>query len=346
LKLKSISYQIENGKLAMGLEQNYWIGVDLGGTKMLSAVFDQDFQQVGRARKKTKGHEGMESGLKRIEEVIAESIQLAGIAPEQVGGLGIGCPGPLDFEKREIRYAPNLGWNDVPIARRIEADFGIPVAIANDVDAGVFGEYKFGAGRNARCVVGIFPGTGVGGGCVYEGHLLRGTNWTSMEIGHIPLIPLGPLDGAGNSGSLEGMASRLAIAGQAAQAAYRGQAPNLMRIAGTDIVNIRSGQIAEAIQKGDQAILDIVLSANRYLALAVVTVVHLLAPDVVVFGGGLVEELHEHMLGPIEKMARKQVLPTLKDTFKIAKAKLGDEAGVRGAAALAQQAVAEGKIKR
>lgn len=330
----------------MDAMQNYWIGVDLGGTKMLSVVYDQNFQQVGRARKKTKGHEGMESGLKRIEDVIAESIQIAGIGPEQVSGLGIGCPGPLDFEKREIRSAPNLGWKDVPIAKRIEARFGIPVTLANDVDAGVFGEYKFGAGKSARCVVGIFPGTGVGGGCVYEGHLIRGTNWTCMEIGHIPLIPHGPLDGAGNPGSLEGMASRLSIAGQAAQAAYRGQAPNLMQIAGTDIVNIRSGQIAEAIKRGDQAILDIVLSTNRYLALAVVTIVHLLGPDVIVFGGGLVEELEEHMLEPIEKMARKRILPSLRDTFKIAKAKLGDDAGVRGAAALAQQAFAEGKIKK
>jgi glucokinase len=263
---------------------------------------------------------------------------------EQIGGLGIGCPGPLDFEKREIRSAPNLGWTDVPIAARIESDFGFPVTIANDVDAGVFGEYKFGAGRNARCVVGIFPGTGVGGGCVYEGHLLRGTNWSCMEIGHIPLVPDGPLDAAGNPGSLEGMASRLAIAGSAAQACYRGQAPNLMEIAGTDIANIRSGQIAEAIKKGDQAILEIVLNTNQYLALAVVTVVHLLGPDVIVFGGGLIEELHEHMLGPIEKLARKRILPSLRDVFKIAKAKLGDDAGVRGAAALAQQAVAECKI--
>jgi glucokinase len=286
----------------------------------------------------------MEVGLDRINELIADAMQSANVTADQVSGLGIGCPGPLDLEKREIRSAPNLGWKDVPIARSIESKFGFPVAVANDVDAGVFGEYKFGAGKNARCLVGIFPGTGIGGGCVYEGHLLRGTNWTCMEIGHIPLIPLGPLDGAGNPGSLEGMASRLAIAGHAAQACYRGQAPNLLAIAGTDISNIRSGQIAEAIKKGDKSILEIVENANRYLALSVVTVVHLLAPDVIVFGGGLVEELHEHMLEPIEKMARKRVLPSLRDVFKIAKAKLGDDAGVRGAAALAQQAVEEGLV--
>jgi glucokinase len=328
----------------MSDKRNCWIGVDLGGTKMLAVVFDQKFEAVGRARKKTKGREGVEVGLERINELIADAIQSAGITPEQVIGLGIGCPGPLDLEKREIRAAPNLGWKDVPIARSIETRFGFPVAIANDVDAGVFGEYKFGAGKNMRCVVGIFPGTGIGGGCVYEGHLIRGANSSCMEIGHIPLVPFGPLDGAGNPGSLEGMASRLSIAGHAAQAVYRGQAPNLAAIAGTDISNIRSGQIAEAIKKGDKAILEIVENTNRYLALSVVTMVHLMAPDVIVFGGGLIEELHPYMLEPIEKMARKRVLPSMRDVFKIAKAKLGDDAGVRGAAALAQQAVEEGKI--
>lgn len=328
----------------MNEKSRNWIGVDLGGTKMMAVVFNDEFEAIGRSRKKTKGREGMDSGLERINELIAEAMQSASVTADQVQGLGIGCPGPLDLEKREIRSAPNLGWKDVPIAKSIESKFGFPVAVANDVDAGVFGEYKFGAGKNARCVVGIFPGTGVGGGCVYEGHLLRGTNWTCMEIGHIPLVPWGPLDGAGNPGSLEGMASRLAIAGHAAQACYRGQAPNLLAIAGTDISNIRSGQIAEAIKKGDKAILEIVSNANRYLALSVVTIVHLLAPDVIVFGGGLVEELHEHMLEPIEKMARKRILPSLRNVFKIAKAKLGDDAGVRGAAALGKQAVQEGLL--
>ncbi len=319
--------------------ENFWIGVDLGGTKMLCVVFNDRFEQVGRARKKTKGNEGMENGLKRINDLISEALSDAKLTPQQIQGLGIGCPGPLDFEKREIRMAPNLGWKNAPIAKSIEKQFGFPVTIANDVDAGVFGEYLFGAGKDARCVVGIFPGTGIGGGCVYEGKILRGTNWSCMEIGHIPLVPEGHLDGAGNPGSLEGMASRLSIAGLAAQACYRGQAPNLLAIAGTDIANIRSGQIAEAIRKGDTAIREIVEQANRYLAMSVVTIVHLFGPDVIVFGGGLVEELDEYMLGPIEKMARKRILPSLRDVFKISKAKLGDDAGVKGAAGLARQSV-------
>lgn len=322
-----------------GKSKDYWIGFDLGGTKMLSVVFNSKFEQIGKSRKKTKGYEGMEAGLKRINNVIEESIEDAGIDRKQVKGLGIGCPGPLDFKKGLIREAPNLGWKQVPIRKSIESEFGFHAEIANDVDAGVFGEYKFGAGQKARCVVGIFPGTGIGGGCVYEGRLFRGRNSSCLEIGHIPLLPGGPIDGAGNPGSLEALASRLAIAGRVAQAAYRGAAPTVMERTGTDLSDIRSGAIAEAVESGDKMVKRIVQEACHYMAMGVVTVVHLMAPDVIVFGGGLVEAMPDFILKEIEKVARPRILASLRDEFKMASAELGDDAGVMGAAALALQAV-------
>jgi glucokinase len=306
---------------------------------MLAAVYNQKFEQVGRARKKTKGREGMEAGLKRINNVIKEALEDAKITSEQVSGLGVGCPGPLDLKKRRIRSAPNLGWENVPVADSIENEFGFKVTIANDVDAGVFGEYSFGAGKNARCVFGIFPGTGIGGGCVYEGKLFRGANCSCMEIGHIPLMPDGPLDGAGNAGTLESLASRLAIASSAAGAGFRGHAPHLLNSAGTDLASIRSGALAASVANGDTAVKEIILQACGHLASAVVTIVHLLAPDVIVFGGGLIEAMPDVMLPTIEKQARKRVLPAYRDVFVIKEAQLGDDAGVMGAAALARQAV-------
>lgn len=324
----------------------FWIGFDLGGTKMFASVYDEKFNRVGKARKKTKGSEGMEAGLKRINATIAEALEDAEITAAQVGGLGIGCPGPLDFERRRLRMAPNLGWVDVPIAESIEKEFGFPVALANDVDAGVFGEYKFGAGQQARCVFGIFPGTGVGGGCVYEGKLFRGTNCTCMEIGHIPMLPEGRLDGAGNSGTLEALASRLSIASDAAGAVYRGQAPVLKKIAGTDLADIRSGALADSVEGGDEAVKAIIEKACHHLAMSVVTIVHLMAPDVIVFGGGLIEAMPDVMIPTIERIAKSRVLPTFKDVFEIREAKLGDDAGVMGCAALAQQYVLDSLSKR
>ncbi len=323
----------------METEKKNWIGFDLGGTKMLAVVFDQKFKPIGRARKKTKGHEGMDTGMNRINDVIREAMDDANITPDQVGGLGIGCPGPLDLQKGIIREAPNLGWKKVPIRSSIENDFKFPVQVANDVDAGVFGEYTFGGGKGARCVVGIFPGTGIGGGCVYEGKLLRGANCTCMEIGHIPVMANGMLDGAGNLGSLESLASRLAISGAAAQAAYRGQAPVLMERAGTDLSNIRSGALAASVAGGDKMVERIIKNAAEKIGWSIVTIVHLLAPDVIVMGGGLVEAMPKLITKTAEEVARKRVLPSLQDVFKVVPATLGDDAGVLGAAALAYQLV-------
>lgn len=326
-------------KPAAGKE--FWVGFDLGGTKMLAEVFDEKFNLVGRMRKKTKGHEGKEAGLKRINTVIREALEQAQLKPGQITGLGIGCPGPLDLKKGVIREAPNLGWENVPIRKSIEDEFGIPVTVGNDVDFGVYGEYHFGAGRDARCVVGLFPGTGIGGGCVYEGKIFRGANSTCMEIGHIPMSLGGVLDGAGNCGTLESIASRLAISGAAAQAVYRGAAPHLKSLAGTDIAEIRSAQLAESIEKGDKMIRLVVESAAGYLALGVVTMIHLLAPDVIVLGGGLVEAMPDLFVETISKEVKRRVLPSMREIYEIVPAKLGDQATVLGAAAAARQAVVE-----
>jgi glucokinase len=238
-----------------------------------------------------------------------------------------------------VLEAPNLGWQNVPVKKVLEGHFKCPVAVANDVDAGVYGEYEFGAGKKARCVIGIFPGTGIGGGCVYEGNLLQGSNCTCMEIGHIPLLSDGPLDGLGNAGSLEAVASRLAVAASAAQAAFRGQAPWLMEKRGTQVSDIRSGDLAEAIQNGDEFVARIVEKSAQHIGLAIVTAVHLLAPDVVVLGGGLVEAMPELYLGAVRKTFRKRVLPSFRDVTQIVPAKLGDQATAMGAAAWAKKSL-------
>jgi glucokinase len=303
---------------------------------MFAVVYDSKFKPLGSARKKTKGHEGMAVGLERINDLIGNAIIEAKVKPEDIGGLGIGCPGPLDLQKGVIREAPNLGWCNVPIRQSIETKFGFPAVVGNDVDFGVFGEYSFGAGKGARCVVGIFPGTGIGGGCVYEGKIFRGTNSTCMEIGHIPIGAGGLPDGAGNVGTLEAVASRLAIAGAAAQASFRGQAKSLEKSAGTDITSIRSGQLADAIKNGDKAVETIVLAAAEYLAVGVVTVIHLMAPDVVVLGGGLVEAMPNLIVNAISKSVDRRVLPAMKGIYQIRAAKLGDDSTVMGAAAAAR----------
>src|SRR5882724_12998240 len=243
--------------------KKHWIGFDLGGTKMMSAVFNEEFRTLGRKRRKTKGAEGAKAGMERIVETIRDALAEAKLEDDEIAGIGIGCPGNIDLDRGLILDTANLSWKNVHVKEILEEEFGAPTVVLNDVDAGVYGEYRFGAGKNARCLVGVFPGTGIGGGCVYEGQVLRGKNVSCFEIGHIQVNPNGLPCGCGRIGCLETEASRLAIAAASAMAAFRGEAPHLLATAGTDVANIRSGILAAAIQAGDTAIERIVERAAR-----------------------------------------------------------------------------------
>ena len=318
--------------------KDVWVGFDLGGTKMLAVIYDGDFRPLGKAKQKTLGHKGLESGLKRMAQVVSEALKDAGIEKTAVRGIGVGCPGPIDRKKGEIVEAPNLGWTNAPVAKHLGEVFNCPVVLCNDVDAGVFGEYQFGAGKGSDCVVGIFPGTGIGAGAVVNGKLLQGASLSCMELGHIPLFP--ETSGKGeDSVTLETACSRLKIAAEAARAAYRGKAPHLLKLCGTDISNITSGKLAKSIKAGDKSIESLVRQSAILLGNGVATVVHLLAPDTIVLGGGLVEAMPELFLKNVEKSARRRVLATYKDSFKIVTAELEDDAGVRGAAAWAKNTI-------
>jgi glucokinase len=316
-------------------KNQYWLGFDLGGTKMMAAVFDRQFNIIGVRRKKTKDGKGARSGLKRIAETIEEALQAANVEHRKLGAIGVGCPGVLDLDRGVVLQAPNLGWRNVPLKKELEREFGCPAIISNDVDAGTFGEYRFGAAKGARCVLGIFPGTGIGGACIYDGQLIRGRINSCMEIGHIHMQPKGRLCGCGRRGCLETVASRMAISAEAAEAAYRGQAPHLLELAGTDLASVRSGALAAAIREGDAAVEAIVRHAAKDLGIAVASVVNLLAPDVVVLGGGLMEAMPSFYLKEVRAAIKRQAMKPFTQHLKVVAAKLGDEAGVLGSAALA-----------
>ncbi len=317
--------------------KNVWIGFDLGGTKMLTIAYDEKWKVIGRRRRKTRGREGSDQGIERIGSTIDRLLEESGVAKETIAGIGIGCPGPIDLENGRILSTPNLGWDDVEVGKYLKKRFDCPVVVVNDVDAGVFGEYEFGAAKGARCAVGIFPGTGVGGGCVYEGRILQGAGISCMEVGHTRISSSTRVSGYSLPGTVEAESSRLTIAAEAAKAAQRGDAPYLLKNTGTDLAEIRSGAIADAIANGDKAIERLVVEASESLGLAVVNIVHLLSPDKIVLGGGLVEAMEELIVGTVRKMARQSVMSVYKDRFEVVAAKLGDDAGVLGAAAWAKK---------
>ncbi len=311
----------------------YWIGFDLGGTKMQCSLFDASLKIVDSRRKRTKGELGAVGGLERIEGMITKLLEDTQISPAQLAGIGIGCPGPVEWGKGIVRIAVNLGWDNVPVGKYLSDKFLCPVAVLNDVDAGVYGEYIAGAAKGARTAVGIFPGTGIGGGCVYDGQILRGKLLSCMEIGHIKICSSPRMGASGMTGTLETEASRLSIAGELAKLAYRGEAPNLLKIAGTELGEIRSKTIAEAIDKGDKSVLRVVEEACEIIGHAVANIVLLMCPDCIVLGGGLVEAMPDLFVKEVSKVAKRSVFECYRDQFEIRVAMLGDDAGTVGAAA-------------
>jgi glucokinase len=320
-------------------KEAYWIGFDLGGTKMLATVFDSRFKALGRERKKTKGYEGVKAGFERIAITIHKALDEAKVSKDQISGIGIGCPGVLDLDRGVILESANLSWHDAKLKDFLEDEFKCPAVICNDVDSGVYGEYRFGAAKGARCVLGVFPGTGIGGGCVYEGKIFRGKKNSCLEIGHIQVTRDGQLCGCGRRGCLETEASRLAISAAAAQAAFRGEAPYLLSVAGTDLGEIRSGILADSIKNGDATIEKIIHHAAEMIGVAIGGIVNLLAPDVIVLGGGLVEAMPRLFVDTVDETARAHCMPSFSRVFKTVPAKLGDEANAMGAAAWAEAAI-------
>lgn len=315
-------------------QRTYRLGFDLGGTKMMAVLFDAEFNVVARAKRKTKGHKGAEEGLRRIFKTIDETLNDADVKPNELLGVGMAAPAPLDLKTKTLENPTNIKWGNVPVGDALMERYGCAMTLANDVDAGTYGEYRFGAGQGGQRVLGVFPGTGIGGGYVYEGDILKADNHPCMEIGHVIVQPGGQSCGCGNRGCLETVASRLSISAQAAQAAFRGEAPNLYESAGTDIAKMGSRTLAKAIESGDAAIESIVRDAAGWLGIGIANAVNLLNPDVIVLGGGLVEAMPSIFVEEVKKSLTTNSFSSFKKSWKVNAATLGDDAAVMGAAAM------------
>ena len=314
-------------------KKKFWIGFDLGGTKMLACVLDEHFKVVAEAKKNTNGSDGEAKGKKKIIQTIKEALESCGYDKKGLQGIGIGCPGLVDPKKGVLHVAPNLGWKAVNLRKMLGDEFKCPVAVLNDVDAGTYGEFKLGAGKGARSLLGVFPGTGLGAGFVYDGKLIRGKSISCMEIGNL-LFP-GTHIGSQDFGvvSLEDLTSRLALSAAGTVACYRGQAPDLQYTTAGNLREMRSKAIAGSFKAGDEATMVMMRNSIRYLGMGVAMVVNLLAPDHITLGGGLAEEMKGLYLERLEEEVRRYAMPELARGLKYSFAKLGGHAVAAGAVA-------------
>jgi glucokinase len=337
VKLKSIKPKAVKLKTVKAQSVPFWVGFDLGGTKMLACVLDKDYKVLGIGRKSTQGADGVAKGKRKIVQTIHDAIAAAGVNPKGLQGIGIGCPGLVNSEKGILIDAPNLGWTNIGLTTLLKAEFKKPVAVLNDVDAGTFGEYKMGSGKGARSLLGVFPGTGLGAGFVYNGQLIMGKKMSCMELGMIYLP--GTHVGSNQFGAviLEDLTSRLALASQAGVICYRGQAPVLNAKTKGNLTEIRSKALAASFRGGDEAIMVLFRDSIRYLGMGVAAVVNLLAPDHITIGGGLVEELPDLYLNLLQEEVKRYTVPGLTTGIKYSLAKLGSTAVASGAVAWLRQ---------
>lgn len=322
----------------MAVNDDYVVGVDMGGTKILAAVINAKGKIVQQAKRATKPKKGADEVIKRIARCIREAIDGAELKLSQIRAIGIGSPGPLDPETGIIIFAPNLGWSNVPLKAELEANLSIPTFVDNDVNVGTLGEHAFGAGGGVKNLVGIFVGTGIGGGIILDGKLFHGVNKTAGEVGHMIVEANGPRCGCGNFGCLEAVASRTAITRDLQEAILKkGKKSKLTKLNGGKLNLIRSQAIAKAVKRGDKPTIKVMQRAGIYLGISVASIVHFLNPEMVVLGGGVIEAMGDSLLDPIRQAAAKYALPTTMDGVQIVEATLGDNAGVIGASVLARQ---------
>ncbi|MBN2355836.1 ROK family protein, partial [candidate division KSB1 bacterium] len=173
-------------------KKEYVVGVDLGGTKIYAAVVNKKGKILASARKKTKHEQGFETTVQRMARTVHEAIEAAKLTPADIKAVGVGSPGPLDLNRGVIIDTPNLKWKDAPLRDELQKLLKKAIAIDNDGNVGILGEWAYGAAKGAKDVIGLFVGTGIGGGVIIGGKLLHGYNQNAGELGHVILDPNGP----------------------------------------------------------------------------------------------------------------------------------------------------------
>ena len=318
----------------MALEQLV-IGIDLGGTKIHTALVDGSGRIVLHDHRETQASEGRQAVLNRMLAASRRIKAQAEAAGTPVAAVGIGSPGPLDVTQGVVLNPPNLpGWNGVPLKRLIEEGLGLPAFLENDANAAALGEHRFGAGRGVAHMIYVTAGTGIGGGLILDGKLYHGAAGMAGEIGHMTILPNGPLCGCGNRGCLEAMASGRAIAQRAQERLTRAVPARMAALVAGDPQRITAELVTEAAKQGDDEAQEILSEALSYLGIGMANLVNLFNPQLIVIGGGLTN-LGETLFDTVRRAIDRHALAGPAQAVRVMPAELADNVGVLGAAALA-----------
>ncbi|RMH30331.1 MAG: ROK family protein [Planctomycetota bacterium] len=302
-------------------------GVDLGGTNIQAGILNPKAKVLGRAKAKTAPESGFDAVVDRIIRTVRAACEDAQVPFESLSCLGVGTPGPVDPATGIVLEAVNLRWDNAPLRKALIDKTGLDVVIENDVNAAVYGEWKRGAGKGATDLLGVWVGTGVGGGLVLRGQPFMGHFHTAGEIGHMILVP----GAAPGSRSLEHNCSRTAVAERIARLIRANRKSSLAEVV-NDGKRIKSKMLADAYHSGDELVCEVINDSADRLGMAIGSVVTLLSLQRVVIGGGLTEALGEPYVSRIRAATIRAAFPKAVKKVEVVESALGDDAGIIGAA--------------
>lgn len=312
--------------------EQYSIGIDLGGTKILAGVVEKESGKVLiEVKNKTKKERGNKKIGEKILETLDELIETSNLPASKISSIGLGLAGQVDREKGILINAVNLECRDFNIKELIEEKYKIKTYAGNDVEAAALGELKFGAGRGYKDIVCIFVGTGIGSSIIKDGKIHLGASGSAGEIGHMIVDLNGRGCSCGAHGCLEAYASRTAIESRILGAIKKGRSSIITDF--TKSSSISSKHIKKSLDARDEVVTQYVNEAIEYLSGGIASVINFYNPELIILGGGLIQSVDEFYLGTIKK-ARAKALPVPSAVTQYKKAALGDYSGVIGAAIL------------
>ena len=313
---------------------NYYLGIDVGGTKILVGLFDKSLNLVAKWKTKTKARRGGDVVIDRIVRAARDLVADNGLRMANVRGVGLGVPGVVI--KGRVYNAYNLHWDEVSIQSILRRRFRVPVVVDNDCNLFTLGIHRVEYCSKPSTMAGAFLGTGFGGGLIINRELFRGHNFAAGEFGQITIDKNGLKTAHSFRGSLESLASRTGIVRALRKAVLEGEKTMLQDELGSHLTGVRSRHLRMALDEQDPLIKRIVKQAAVDTGIGIAAIVSAFGPEYVVLNGGVIEALHKEMLPVIRKTAKAHVLPGTMEGIHIQVSKLGDEGGIHGAAILAK----------
>lgn len=327
--------------------KRYTVGIDLGGTNIRIAVIshqvirsrghqlkDKNIKILKKISVPTRTYKSKDTLIEGLSRLSLGLIRSLNIKKSDILGIGIGAPGLIDSKRGIIHHLVNIkGFKEVPLKRLIERETGIQTFLDNDVNVMTLGELYYGAGRGAENMLCITLGTGVGGGIVIDGKLYRGSSLSAGEIGHMPLNEIGPRCNCGGKGCMEKYVENKHIIALTVKKIKEGAKSTIVKLVNGDLGKITPEIISAAAKKGDRLARAVWEEIGSHLGTTIAAVINLLNPERIIIGGG-VAEAGKFLFDAVKRTVKRRAMGVPARHAKIVKAKLGQDAGLIGAAVL------------